>query len=108
MNLTKRNWAFAFSLIIFAVAVVVLVQIAGNQISSVRELLHLLAYALVYAIVAGVLGVLVLGGLAERLVLRKFPLVPFVALGAMVAIALGCLLAQALLMGIGLVVPPHF
>jgi hypothetical protein len=45
MNATKSNWAFAFFCIIFAV--VVLVQIAGNQISSVRELLHLLAYALV-------------------------------------------------------------
>jgi len=46
MNPTKSNWAFAFFCIIFTV-VVVLVQIAGNQISSFRELLHLLAYVLV-------------------------------------------------------------
>jgi sensor histidine kinase YesM len=90
------------------VAVVVLAQLAGNQISSVRELLHVLAYALVYAIVAGILGVLVMGGLAERLALRKFPLVPFVAVGAVVATALGGLLAQTLLMGIGFVIPTHF
>jgi sensor histidine kinase YesM len=108
MNPRKGNWAFALSLIIFAVAVVVLVQLAGNQITSVRELLHLLAYALVYAMLAGVLGVLVMGGLAERLALRKFPLAPFVAVAAMVATALGCLLAQTLLMEIGFVVPPHF
>jgi sensor histidine kinase YesM len=108
MTPRKSDWAFAFSLIIFAVAVVVLVQVAGNQISSLRELLHVLAYALVYAIVAGLLGVLVMGGLAERLALRKFPLVPFVAVGAVVITALGGLLAQTLLMGIGFVVPAHF
>ena len=45
MNPTKSNWAFAFFCIIFAV-VVVLVQIAGNQTSSVRELPPLLAYVL--------------------------------------------------------------
>jgi sensor histidine kinase YesM len=108
MTPRKSDWAFAFSLIIFAVAVVVLAQVAGSQIASVRELLHLLAYALVYAIVAGVLGVLVLGGLAERLALRKFPLVPFVAVGAVVATALGGLLAQTLLMAIGFMVPARF
>jgi sensor histidine kinase YesM len=108
MNLTKRNWTFSLFWINLAVAVVVLVQIAGSQISSVRGLLHLLAYAMVYANLSGVLGVLIIGGLAERLALRKFPLVPFVAVGAMVAIALGCLLAQALLMEIGFVVPAHF
>jgi sensor histidine kinase YesM len=108
MNPTKSNWAFAFLWIIFAVAVVVLVQLAGNQISSVRELLHLLAYAFVYAILAGVLGVLVLGGLAERLALRKFPVVPFLAVGIMVVIAFGCLLAQAVLTEIGFVSPAHF
>jgi sensor histidine kinase YesM len=108
MNPRKSDWAFAFSLLIFAVAVVVLVQLAGNQISNVRQLLHLLVYVLVYATLTGALGVLALGGLAERLALRKFPLAPFVVVGAMVATALGCLLAQTLLMGIGFVVPAHF
>jgi len=108
MSATKSKWAFALLWINLAVVVVVLIQIAGNQISSVRDLLHLLAYALVYANLSGVLGVLIIGGLAERLVLRKFPLVPYVAVGAMVAIALGFLLAQTLLMGIGFVVPAHF
>jgi sensor histidine kinase YesM len=108
MNPTKGNWAFALFWINFAVAVVVLVQIAANQISSVRGLLHLLAYALVYANLAGVLGVLVIGGLGERLALRKFPLVPSVAVGAIVAVVLGCLLAQTLLMAIGFVIPAHF
>ena len=109
VNQTRSNWAFAFLWIIFAIAVVVLVEVAGGHISSVRDLLHLLAYALVYAIVAGGLGVLVLGRLAERVALRKFPLLlPFTVVGIMVIIPFGCLLAQAVLMEIGFVVPTHF
>jgi sensor histidine kinase YesM len=108
MNPRKGNWAFAFLWIIFAVAVVVLVQIAANQVSSARELLHLLAYALVYALLAGVLGVLILGGLAERLALRKLPLLPFVAVGIMVVVPFGCLLAQAVLTEMGFLSPAHF
>src|SRR5256885_1684579 len=53
------------------------------------------------------MGVLVLGGLAERFALRS-PLVPVVAVGVIVLSALGCLLAQTLLMEIGFVIPQHF
>jgi len=55
----------------------------------------------------GAMGVLVLGGLAERFALRS-PLVPVVAVGVIVLSALGCLLAQTLLMEIGFVIPQHF
>ena len=103
----KRKWAFSFVWINLAVAVVVLIQIAGNQISTVRELLHVVVYALVYANLTGVLGVLVLGGLAEKLALRS-PLAPVVAVGVILFAALGCLLSQTLLMEIGLVIPQHF
>ncbi len=103
----KHKWAFSFFWINLAVAVVVLVLIVGNQISSVRELLHVLTYALVYANLTGAMGVLVLGGLAERFALRS-PLVPVVAVGVIVLSALGCLLAQTLLMEIGFVIPQHF
>jgi LytS/YehU family sensor histidine kinase len=103
----KRKWAFSFFWINLAVAVVVLIQIAGNQISTFRQLLHVLAYALVYANLTGALGVLVLGGLADRLALRN-PLAPIVAVGVILFAALGCLLSQVLLMEIGLVVPQHF
>jgi hypothetical protein len=100
----KHKWAFSLFWINLAVAVVVLVLIVGNQISSVRELLHVLTYALVYANLTGAMGVLVLGGLAERFALRS-PLVPVVAVGVIVLSALGCLLAQTLLMEIGFVIP---
>ena len=103
----KHKWAFSLFWINLAVAVVVLVLIVGNQISSVRELLHVLTYALVYANLTGAMGVLVLGGLAERFALRS-PLVPVVAVGVIVLSALGCLLAQTLLMEIGFVIPQHF
>jgi sensor histidine kinase YesM len=85
-----------------------LIQVAGNQISSVRELLHILAYGLVYANLTGVFGVLVMSALVERLAVRKVPLVPVVGVGIIVFTAVGCLLAQTLLMAIGFVVPQNF
>src|SRR5260370_17507153 len=103
----KHKWAFSLFWINLGVAVVVLVLIVGNQISSVRELLHVLTYALVYANLTGAMGVLVLGGLAERFALRS-PLVPFVAVGFIAFSALGGLLSQTLLMEIGFVIPQHF
>ena len=105
---TKNKWAFSFFWINLAVVMVVLIQIAANQISSTRDLLHVLAYALVYANLTGALGVLVLGGLAERLALRKLPLIPVVGRGHHRVAALGCLIAQTLLMEIGFVIPQHF
>jgi signal transduction histidine kinase len=104
---TKSRWLFSLFWINLAVAIVVVIQIAWNQFSSVRELLHVLAYALVYANLTGVLGVLILGGLAQRWALRD-PLAPVVAVGVVAIGALGCLLAQVLLMEIGFVIPQHF
>jgi hypothetical protein len=105
---TKGQWAFSLLWINLAVAVVVLIQIAGHQISSVRQLLHVLVYSLVYANLTGVLGTLVIGGLARRLTLRKLPLIPVVVAGIIVFTTVGCLLAQTLLMAIGVVVPQNF
>jgi len=107
MSPVKHKWAFSFFWINLAVAVVMLVLIVGNQIPSLQELLHVLAYALVYANLTGALGVLVLGGLAERLALRS-PLAPVVAVGVILVAALGCLLSQVLLMETGFVIPQHF
>jgi sensor histidine kinase YesM len=105
---TKSKWVFSLLWINLAVVLAVLIMMVGNRVSSVRDLLHVLAYALVYANLTGLLGTWVLGGLAERLDLRKFPLIPTMAVGILVFAALGCLLAQALLAGIGVAVPQHF
>jgi sensor histidine kinase YesM len=102
----KRNWAFSLLWINFAVVLVVLILIAGNRISSGRELLHILVYSLIYANLTGFLGFLILGGLAQKLG-RKPPILPLVG-AAILVITMGCLLAQTLLMVIGFVVPRQF
>src|SRR6266700_1658104 len=83
-------------------------MLATHQISSVRGLMNMLAYSLVYANLTGLLGILAIGGVVEKLAVRKVPLVPVVAVGVIVSSALGCLIAQTLLMVIGLVVPQYF
>src|SRR5258708_3838644 len=108
MTASRKNWAFSLAWINLAVVVVVLIQIAGNQVSSFRDLLHMLAYSLLYANLTGILGVLAFGKLAEKLVFRKFPPVPVIALFIVVLSAVGCLLVQTLLMKIGLIVPRNF
>jgi sensor histidine kinase YesM len=104
----KSKWAFSLLWTNLAVAIVILIRVAGNPIAGAGELTHMLTYALVYANLTGVLGILVLGGLAERLTLLRFPLVPTLTLGVIGFTALGCLMAQTLLMMIGFVVPRNF
>src|SRR5580698_5330313 len=90
-NKTKNKWVFSLLWVNLAVVLVALVLLVANQISSVRELLHTLAYANS----TGLLGTWVLGGLAERFYLRKSPPVAAVAVAILVFAAFGCLLAQA-------------
>jgi sensor histidine kinase YesM len=104
----KVNWLFSLIWINGAVALVILILQTGNQIASARELLYVLGYSLVYANLTGILGILLLGPLAERAVARKLPLVPVAFLGIIVFSTVGCLMAQTLLMAIGLAVPKHF
>src|SRR6266478_1397450 len=108
MASTKSKWVFSLLWINLAVVLAVLIVIVGNPASSVRELLHTLAYALVYANLTGLLGTWVLWGLAERLDLRLFPLDPTMTVSILVFAAFGCLMAQAMLDGIGFAVPQHF
>jgi two-component system sensor histidine kinase AlgZ len=106
---TKRNWLFSLVWINVAVAIVVLIQLlTGNQIASARELLNVLSFSLVYANLTGALGIWVLGALVPRAEVRKLPLVPVAFLGILVLSIVGCLMAQTLLMAVGLVVPKHF
>ena len=108
MDSTRRNWTFSLLWTNLAVAVVVLILLLENQISSVRQLLNVLEYALVYANLVTLLGLLLLGRLAQRLAPRKLPLVQAVAGCIIVVVPVGCLLVQVLLMAIGVVVPQHF
>jgi sensor histidine kinase YesM len=87
---------------------VVLVLLLANQISGARGLLHLLAYALVYANLIALFGTFLVGEVLERLAHRKLPLTPAVVFCIIVVVPVGCLLVQALLTVIGVVVPQHF
>lgn len=108
MDSTRRNWTFSLLWTNLAVAIVVLVLLLENQISSVRDLLDVLAYALVYSNLVTLFAVLLIGRLAKRLAPGKLPLAPAVAGCIIVVVPVGCLLVQVLLMAIGVVVPQHF
>jgi sensor histidine kinase YesM len=104
----KNPWAFSLIWINLAVGVVALVQIAAHQISTVPDLLHVLAYELAYANLTGALGVLVIGGIARRLAGRKFSMVRLFAVGVVVLTAVGCLIAQTLFMAAGFIARQNF
>lgn len=105
---TKHKWPLYLLWPNAAVVVVVLIQIVWSQISNTRELLHVLAYDLVYANLIAALGVLLVGVLLPRLARRKLSLVATLALCFFGVVPVGILMVQALLMGIGIVVPRRF
>jgi sensor histidine kinase YesM len=108
MSTTKGNWLFSLLWINVAVAIVVLIQVVLNQITSARQILYTLGYSLLFANLTGVLATLVIGKLVARVQVRKLPLLPILFLSVIVFVPVGCLLAQTLLMVIGVVVPQHF
>jgi sensor histidine kinase YesM len=104
----KRDLTLSLLWTNLAVALVFLIMLLANQIPSVRELLRVLAYALVYANVVALLGLLLAGSIMKRVARRKFPLIPAVAIFIGVVVPVGCLLVQTLMMELGVVVPQHF
>jgi sensor histidine kinase YesM len=108
MSAPRGNWLFSLLWINLAVALVVLIQVAVNQITSARQLLYTLGYSLVFANLTGVLATVVVSKLLARLQFRKVPLLPILFLSITVFVPVGCLLAQTLLMVIGALVPRHF
>jgi LytS/YehU family sensor histidine kinase len=99
----RRNWVFSFLWVNLAVAIVVLILIVGNQISSGRDLLRILVYSLFYANLTGFLGVLILGGLATKLLGNNLRATPLVVVLILIVAPLGCLLAETLQMLLGFV-----
>lgn len=108
LQLPRRNWPLSFLWTNLAVALVVLILLSGNQVSSVRQVLKALAYALIYANSVTLFGLSLGGMLVRRLTLRKLPLLPAAAICIGLMVPTGCLLVQAVLMAIGVVVPQHF
>ncbi len=108
MTPAKGDWLFALLWINLAVALVILILVASNQISSVHQFFHLLIYCLFYSNLTGILGMLVMRYIALRAVNRKLPLIPVVSIGVILFTIVGCLLAQTILMLVGFVVPRNF
>jgi sensor histidine kinase YesM len=108
MTTARSNWLFSLVWINVAVATVVLLEVATNQIANLRDLRFALGYSLVYANLTGVLAIFVIGAFASKEWVRRLPLPATLALCILVFVPIGCLLAQTLLMTIGLVVPRHF
>jgi sensor histidine kinase YesM len=108
MSSTKGNWIFSLLWINVAVALVVFIRVIVNQTTSVRDILYSLAYSLVFANLTGILGVVVIGAIAARAQARRVPLMPTLFVCILVLVPAGCLLAQTLLMAIGVLVPRNF
>ncbi len=108
MGSARRDWTFSLVWTNLAVGLVVLIVVLQNRISSLRELLQILAYCLVYANLVAILGLLLVSGLAKKLNLRRLSLIWILVFCALVVVPVGCLIVQALLMSLGVVVPQHF
>lgn len=104
----KNPWLFSLLWINSAVAIAFLVQISGNQGWRAQDLLHALVYSFIAANMTGLLGMLVLGRLFERLALRSIPSIPVMTLSLLAVSVVGLLLAQLLFMEIGLVARRDF
>jgi two-component system sensor histidine kinase AlgZ len=108
MPALKNKWAFSLFWVNLAVGIVMLVLLAAGQISTLRDLLQTLAYALIYANVTGLLGVFIIDRILGKLAQRKLPVIPVVLISIVALTAVGSLLVQGLLMQLRLVVPVHF
>jgi len=91
-----------------SVLLVALVLMAGDSAWGPSALLHTWAYSLVYANVTAVPAILVLPRLIERYANHPRLQVLAVVLGCLSFAALGCLLAQILLMGTRSEIPRQF
>jgi sensor histidine kinase YesM len=91
-----------------AVAVVVVILVMGERITGLRQVLHLLAYALVYANLVSLIAVMLIGVLSRVSAPRKLSLTTVMVFCFVVVIPLGCLTVQVLLMALRIAVPRDF
>ncbi len=105
----KRNWWIA-PLVWpnFAVAVVVVILIVSGRITGLRQVLHLLAYSLVYANLVSLFAVCLVAVLSKVLFRRKPSFATLVVFCFTLVVPAGCLAVQALLMVLRVVVPQNF
>jgi sensor histidine kinase YesM len=101
MESTKRKWLFPFFWPNLAVGVVFLLLLLEKQISSIKQFVHILGYALLYSNLVAIFAMLLVGFLAKKFAWRRFPLVPMLAFCVLVLVPVGCLIVQALLTSVG-------
>jgi len=104
----KHKWLFVLLWTNVAVALVDLIVFVGGPARTTRELLQSLAFTFVYANLTSILGVLILGWLIERAVIRKMSPWWVVIPGVLVFTTGGCLLAQLFLTAAGFLASQHF
>src|SRR5438552_9938908 len=108
MLTVKNKWVFSLFWINLAVGIAMLVLVAMGQVVTLRELLPILAYALIYANTTGLLAAFIIDRILRKLAERKLRPLPVVLISIVALTALGSLLVQSLLMQLRLVVPVHF
>jgi len=107
MAQTKSKWGLPLLWINLSIVFVYFVLLVSGQISIGKDLLHWFVFALIYANLTGILGMVALNALARRLSLRD-PLAPVLVAGVVACVAAGCLLSQSLLIVIGFVSAQRF
>jgi len=101
MTSRTQKWMLPLLLPNLAVVTVIAFQVLWHQISSTRDLLHTLAYELLYANLVAALGLLLVGVMVQKLARRELSLAPTFALCFFVVVPVGILLVQALLTATG-------
>ena len=108
MNSPKRKWTFYLLWPNLAVAVVFLILLVSNAVSSTRDLLHALIRSLIYANLTAGLGILFMGALTERWARRKLSTIPIFVVCIVIVVPAGLLMVQTLLVGVGFQPPQNF
>lgn len=96
----ERRWTSSLVLINLTVMFVVLFQVMVNEVGG-KELWHMLVYATIFANATGIPAVAFLPPLVEKLLHRKLPTVPVLIVGFVSFTAIGCFLAQNLMIVLG-------
>jgi len=93
----ERRWKFSLAVINLTVALVVMFVATLNRVSSGKELLNMLVYAMIFANSAGIPAVALLPPLVDRLLQRRWPILPLLIISFVVFTLAGCFLAQNLI-----------
>lgn len=104
----RGRWIFSVLVTNLAVGLVLLVLIVAGQFPTLHVFFRTLAYTLIFANLTSVIGMLIIGAVTERLARRRLPIVPVAIAGITFVVPLGCLVAQGLLVLVGIAARQNF